>query len=158
MLLLLATAGAQTATAIVAGQSVGTIRIGGNVDDAIAALGSLFDQEDTASGKFTEYDWPLRPFLIYVEKESGRIAMIIVQLSDIYRTDKGSIAAGSERQTVEAAYGSQGAIEDNPALTRIVYDSSGIGFVLAKRGVMNGRVVIVAVFAPGQWKATTEGL
>ncbi|MBI2972341.1 MAG: hypothetical protein HYY39_00920, partial [Armatimonadetes bacterium] len=53
VLLLLATAGGQTNTTIVAGQSVAGIRIGGNVNDAIAALGSMFDREDTGSGKHT---------------------------------------------------------------------------------------------------------
>lgn len=157
VLLLLATAGAQTNTTIVAGQSVAGIRIGGNVNDAIAALGSMFDREETGSGKYTVYDWPLRPFLVIAEKESGRVVLVSISLADQFRTDKG-IAAGSERQVVETAYGREFEATDAQAATRLIYDAQGITFFVGKFGVMNGRVMQILVFAPGQWKAITEGL
>lgn len=156
-LLLLATVGAQTNTTIVAGQSVAGIRIGGNVNDAIAALGSLFDREDTGSGKFSVYDWPLRPFIVIAEKESGRVVLVSVSLTDQFRTDKG-VTGGSERQAVETAYGREFEAADAQAATRIIYDGQGIAFFVGKFGVMSGRVMQILVFAPGQWKVITEGL
>jgi len=76
--LVLASASAQTNTAIVAGQSIGGVRIGGNINDAIGALGNLFDREEGTSGKYVFYDWPLKPFLIIAEKESGRVVLVAV--------------------------------------------------------------------------------
>lgn len=152
------TAGAQTNTTIVAGQSAAGIRIGGNVNEATSVLGSLFDRTDSQSGKYTVYDWPLRPVGLFAEKESGRIVFIIVALTDAYRTDRGGIAAGSERQAVETAYGREFTTDESQASTSLIYDSLGIAFVIGKNGVMNGRVLWIMVFVPGQWKQITEGL
>lgn len=152
------TAGAQTNTTIVAGQSVAGIRIGGNVNEATSVLGSLFDRADSRSGKYTFYNWPLRPIAIFAEKESGRIVFIIMELTDAYRTDLGSVTAGSERQSVEAAYGREFTSDESQASTALIYDALGIAFVVGKSGVMNGRVLSIVVFVSGQWKQITEGL
>jgi len=156
MALSLATASAQTSAAIVAGQSIGGVRIGGNVNEAIGSLGSLFDREDSTSGKYVFYDWPLKPFLIIAEKESGRVVLVAVAFTDGYRTDKG-IAGGSERQAVVTAYGGEFEAIENQSHTRLVYNPQGIAFFVAKTGVMGGKVYQIVVFLPGQWKEVTEG-
>ena len=153
--LLAAPASAQVST-VVAGQSVAGIRIGGNVNDAISVLGALFEKQDTNSGKYTIYDWPLRPLLVIAEKESGRVVLVLVAFTDLYRTDRG-IAGGSERQAVESAYGRDFASTESQSSIRIVYDSLGIAFDVAKVGVMSGRVVQIFVFVPGQWQQIIEG-
>ena len=157
LLLLAAAAGGQTGTTIVAGQSVAGVRIGSDVREAISALGNLFDREDSASGKFTLYDWPLKPVLVIAEKESGRVVLISISFSDQFRTDKG-ISGGSERQAVEAAYGREFETSEGQAMTRIIYDAQGIAFFVGRSGIMNGRVLQILVFTPGQWKSITEGL
>lgn len=152
MALLAAPAQAQ-ATTVVAGQAAAGVRIGGNVDEAISILGSLFEKQD--SGKYAIYDWPLRPLLLIAEKESGKVVLVLIAFTDLYRTDRG-IAGGSERQAVESAYGRDYAATENQGSTRLVYDSMGIAFDIAKAGIMSGRVVQIFVFMPGLWKAITE--
>lgn len=153
--LLAAPAWAQVST-VVAGQAVAGIRIGGNVTDAISALGALFEKQDTDSGKYTIYDWPLRPLLVIAEKDSGRVVLVLIAFTDLYRTDRG-ITGGSERPAVESAYGREFASTESQSSIRLVYDSLGIAFDIAKAGVMSGRVVQIFVFMPGLWKQITEG-
>ncbi|MDQ7843093.1 MAG: hypothetical protein QN141_01975 [Armatimonadota bacterium] len=149
---------AQANTTISAGVHVAGVRIGGVASEAIAAFGSLYNQADSRSGKYTLYEWPLRPFVVITEKESGRIVLCVIVLSDLYRTDKGNITGGSERAAVEAAYGREFTTEEDESSTTLVYDGQGIAFDIGKRGAMSGRVVQIVVFVPGQWKAITQGL
>lgn len=153
-----AAAQAPANTTIAAGQQMAGVRVGANISDAIGAFGTLYDQEDSNSGKYTIYDWPLRPFAVFAEKESGRIVLIIAAYSDVYRTDKGNITGGSERAAAEAAYGSEFEASDGQSVVRLIYDAQGITFNVAKQGAMSGRVVQIIVFLPGQWKAITDGL
>lgn len=157
ILVVTASAWAQTNTAIIAGQSLAGVRIGGSANDAISLWGTLYDRSDSDSGKYALYDWPLRPFTVVADKESGRIVLIGVALTDTYRTDRGGITGGAERQVVETAYGSGATVTEGQASTLLVYDSMGIAFFLGKTGVLNGRVFQIVVFTPGQWKAITEG-
>lgn len=159
-MLLVVPAAAQTPadTSIVAGQRMAGVRLGANINEAIGIFGALYDREDSNSGKYSIYDWPLRPFAIIAEKESGRIVLIICAFTDTYRTDKGSITGGSERSAVEAAYGGEFQSDDGQAVVRLVYDTQGITFNVGKQGAMSGRVVQIIVYTPGQWKAITEGL
>ena len=150
-------AAAQTGASIVAGQSVGGLRIGASVSDVIAALGSLYESEDSESGKYTLYDWPLKPFAVAVEKESGTVVLILVGFSDAYRTDK-DIAGGSDRQAVETAYGREYTSSDGGRSTRLIYDGLGIAFDLGRSGSLVSRVTQIFVFVPGQWKAIMDGL
>ena len=145
-------------TGIVAGQHIGGVRVGAPAADAVAAFGSIYNQVDSRSGKYTLYEWPLRPFVAVAEKESGRIVLLVVVLSDLYRTDKGGITGGSERAAVEAAYGAEFTTEEDQSSVTLVYDPQGIAFDIGKVGAMAGRVVQIIVFVPGQWKAITEGL
>lgn len=149
---------AQGAGTIVAGQQIGGVRIGGSVTDAVSVAGSLYNQVDSKSGKYTLYEWPLRPFIMIAEKESGRIVLVVVTLSDAYQTDKGSVTGGSERAAVEAAYGREFTAEEDETSTTMVYDPQGIAFDVGKRGAMSGRVTQIIVFTPGRWKAITESL
>lgn len=146
---------AQVSTTIVAGQSVGALRIGAPISEAISLLGDLYEQEDSESGKFTSYDWPLTPFFLIAEKESGRIVLISVWRTNAYRTDRG-IAGGSRRDEVTRAYGNEFQTEEGENLTGLVFDRMGIAFFLGKRGVLTDRVVEIVVFAPGRWKEITE--
>lgn len=148
---------AQTNTTIIAGQSIGGIRIGANVNDAMAELGTLVDRTDARSGKYTIYDWPLRPHLVIAEKESGRVVLVLVALTELYRTDKG-ITAGSERAAVESAYGREFTTEDDEGSVSLIYDPQGITFEVGKVRSMSGRVLSIIVYAPGTWKTVTEGL
>ena len=157
LVVLTAPAAAQTNTAIVAGQSIGNIRIGGNANDAVAELGTLVDRSDARDGKHTVYDWPLRPHLLVAEKDSGRIVLILVAFSDIYRTDKG-ITAGSERSAVESAYGREFTTEDDEGSVTLIYDGLGIAFEVGKIRSLSGRVMAIIVFAPGTWKQITDAL
>lgn len=155
--LLVVPAAAQTTnTAVVAGQSVGTVRIGGNISDAVAAFGVLYDRDD--ADKYHLYDWPLRPFFVIAEKEGGKIVLILIHLSDAYKTDKGSITAGTERASVEVAYGKEFAPDEDDRSLTMIYDPQGIAFDIAKSGVMSGRVARIIVFVPGQWKQITGGI
>src|SRR5947208_16748914 len=96
-------AAAQTGSNIIAGQSAGVLRIGTSVSDVIAALGSLYESEDSESGKYTLYDWPLKPFAVAVDKESNRVVLVLVGFSDVFSTDKG-FAGRSEVAAVETGY------------------------------------------------------
>jgi len=96
--------------------------------------------------------------VVVTEKESGRIVLCVIVLSDVYRTDRGNITGGSERAAVEAAYGAGFTTEEDESSTTLVYDGQGIAFDIGKRGAMSGRVVQIVVFVPGQWKAITGGL
>ncbi len=149
-------AAAQVSPVIVAGQVAGGIRVGGSVDDAVRLLGDLYDKTDRE--KYSIYDWPLRPFLLIAERETGKIVFVLVQLSDAYRTDKGDLTGGSERAAVEAAYGSEFTTDEDQRSVTLIYDSLGIAFDIGKFGVMRGRVMAIMVFVPGQWKAIVEGL
>lgn len=157
VVVLVAPATAQTNTIIVAGQSIGGVRIGGNVNDAMGELGTIVDRVDSRSGKHTVYDWPLRPHLVIAEKDTGRIVLILVAFSDAYRTDKG-VTAGSERGAVESAYGREFTTEDDEGSVTLIYDSLGISFEVGKLRSLSGRVLAIIVYAPGTWKAVTEGL
>ncbi|HXF81630.1 MAG TPA: hypothetical protein VNN19_02605 [bacterium] len=156
--LLAGPASAQTSATIVAGQQIGGVRLGASVADAAAVLGNLYDSADADSGKYTFHLWPLRSFLVITEKESGRIVLVVVNLSDAYRTDKGNITGGSERSAVEAAYGREYTTEDDASTTTVIFDAQGIAFDIGKRGALSGRVTQIIVFTPGQWKTITAGL
>jgi len=161
LLVLAALAGsvlAQANTSIVAGQHVAGVRLGGSANDAISAFGNLYNQAESRSGKYTLYEWPLRPFVVIAEKESGRIVLCVIVLSDTYRTDRGNLAGGSERAAVEAAYGTEFTTEEDESSVTMIYDAQGIAFDIGKRGAMSGRVLQIVVFVPGQWKAITGGL
>ena len=147
-----------TSTAIVAGQHVGGIRVGGNATDAVSAFGSLYNRAESRSGKFALYEWPLRPFVVIAEKESGKIVLLVVVLNDTYRTDRGSVTGGTERATVESAYGREFTTEEDQTSITLIYDPQGIAFDIGKVGALSGRVVQIIVFVPGQWKAITDGL
>src|SRR5436309_14303926 len=82
-------AAAQTGSNIVAGQSTGGLRIGTSVSDVIASLGSLYESEDSESGKYTLYDWPIKRFAVVVERESGRVVLVLAGLTDRFRSEKG---------------------------------------------------------------------
>lgn len=155
--LLAAPASAQTSGTIVAGQSVAGVRIGSNANDAISVFGNLVDQGDSRSGKYVIYNWPLRPVLLVAEKESSRIVFVVVSSTDSFRTDRG-VTGGSERAAVEAAYGRDFTVDDDQSSTTLIYDAQGIAFDIGKRGVMDGRVVSIFIFVPGQWKQITEAL
>ncbi len=148
----------QTSSNIVAGQQVAGVRVGGNVNDALTALGSLYNRADSRSGKYSLYEWPLRPFVVIAEKESGRVVLVVVVLNDTYRTDKGSVTGGSERAAVEATYGKEFTTDEDQSSITLIYDTQGIAFDIGKVGVMAGRVTQIVVFTAGQWKAITEGL
>ncbi len=140
---------------IVPGQGAGGIRLGQTVDEAIAVLGGLVDKSER--GSYMVYDWPLKPLLVIAEKESGRIVLVLVQLSDAYRTDH-SITAGSDRTAVEKEYGKGFFADENQRSTTLIYDELGIAFDIGKLGVMQGRVTSIFVFTPGQWKKITAEL
>jgi len=150
-------AAAQTGSNIIAGQSAGSLRIGTSVSDVIAALGSLYESEDSESGKYTLYDWPLKPFAVAVDKESNRVVLVLVGFTDAFSTDKG-IAGGSERQAVETAYGKEYTASEGSRSTRIIYDDLGIAFDLGRSGALSSKVTQIFIFVPGQWKAIMEGL
>ncbi len=156
LILLAVPVSAQTQTSmIVPGQGVGGVRIGGPVNDAIAVLGDLYDKTDR--GTYSVYDWPLKPLLVIAEKESGKVVLVLVQLSDSFRTDT-AITGGSNRQAVESAYGREFVADENQRSTTIVYDGLGIAFDIGKLGVMSDRVMSIFVFLPGQWKQITGTL
>jgi hypothetical protein len=141
---------------IVAGGSAGGVRLGADVAEAVSVLGSVFDQSDR--DKFSVYDWPLKPFLVVTDRESGKIVLVLIQLSEVYKTDKGSLTAGSDRTVVEATYGKEFTTDEDRRTTTLVYDPLGIAFDIGKNGVMTGRVVSIIVFMPGQWKTITASL
>ncbi len=144
-----------TADNIVPGQGVGGIRLGGTVTDALTVLGELVDKSER--GSYVIYDWPLRPLLLIAEKESGRVVLVLIQLSDAYRTEH-AITAGSDRSAVEKAYGKGSFSDENQRSTTIIYDELGIAFDIGKLGVMQDRVTSIFVFMPGQWKKITAEL
>jgi len=145
-------------TTIVAGQSVAGIRIGGTVADAVSALGSFYEKADTKSGKYTAHAWALRPVLLLTDKESAKIVFIITVNTDSYRTDRGSITGGTERATVEGAYGREFTTDEEGASVTLIYDALGIAFDIDKGGALQGRVSQISVFTPGQWKTIIGSL
>jgi hypothetical protein len=147
---------ADNGAAIVAGQSAAGIRIGSSVDDAIAVLGKMYDKDDI--DKYAIYDWPLKPFLVIAEKEASKVVLILVQLNDSYKTDKGDISAGSDQASVEAVYGKEFTPDEDSRSLTMIYDALGIAFDIGKSGVMSGRVSRIIIFVPGQWKQITGGL
>lgn len=155
IMLLAVPASAQDGSNIVPGQEVAGIRLGGPVNEAIAMLGDLVDK--TERGSYVLYDWPLRPLLVIAEKSSGKIVLVLVQLTDAYRTEH-AITAGSDRQAVEKAYGKEFISDENQRSTTLVYDGLGIAFDIGKLGVMSDRVTSIFVFLPGQWKKITGEL
>ncbi len=149
-------ASAQNGSHIIAGQAAGGVRVGGTVADAIGVLGSVYDRSDR--DKFTVLDWPLKPFLLIAEKESTKIVLVLIQLSDAYKTDKGGVTAGTERSMVEEIYGKEFATDEDQRTFTLIYDPQGIAFDIGKSGVMSGKVMSIIIFAPGQWKTITENL
>ena len=149
-------AAAQNGTTVVAGQSAAGVRLGVQINDALAILGPVNDKTDRE--KYSLYDWPLKPFLVVAEKESGKVVLVLIQLSDAYKTDKGGLSAGSDRELVEATYGKEYATDEDQRTITMVYDAQGIAFDVGKSGVLTGRVMSIIVFMPGQWKAITENL
>ncbi len=149
-------AAAQNGSTVVAGQSAAGVRVGAHINDALIVLGPVSDKTDRE--KYSVYDWPLKPFLVVAEKESGKVVLVLIQLSDAYKTDKGGLTGGSDRELVEAAYGKEYATDEDQRTTTLIYDAQGIAFDIGKSGVMMGRVMSIIVFVPGQWKAITENL
>jgi len=146
---------AQTTDGIVPGQGAGGIRLGSTVDEAMTVLGSLVDKSER--GSYVVYDWPLKPLLVIAEKESGKIVLVLIQLSDAYQTDH-AITAGSDRLAVEKEYGKGFFADENQRSTTLIYDEIGIAFDIGKLGVMQDRVTSIFVFMPGQWKKITADL
>ncbi len=155
MMLLAAPAGAQIGASIIPGQAVGPIKIGGQVSEAVTMLGDLVDK--TERGSYVLYDWPLKPLLVIAEKDSGKIVLVLIQLSDTYLTEH-AITGGSDRVAVEKTYGKEFTTDENQRSTTLVYDGLGIAFDIGKLGVMSERVTSIFVFLPGQWKKITGDL
>lgn len=151
-------AGQTAGTTIVAGQAAAGARIGGSVEEAASALGTFYEKADTKSGKYTAYAWALRPVLALTDKESGKIVFIIVVNTDSYRTDRGSITGGTERASVESAYGREFTTDEEGSSVTLIYDALGIAFDIDKAGPLQGRVSQISVFTPGRWKAIIDGL
>ena len=151
-------AGQTTGAAIVAGQSAAGVRIGGTVDDAVSALGGFYEKADTKSGKYTAHAWALRPVLLLADKESSKVVFIIVVNTDSYRTDRGGITGGTERATVESAYGRDFTTDEEGGSVTLIYDALGIAFDIDKAGALQGRVSQISVFTPGQWKTIIGSL
>src|SRR5574341_1089301 len=95
-------AAAQNGSTVVAGQAAAGVKVGAHINDALIVLGPVNDKTDRA--KYSVYDWPLKPFLVVAEKESGKVVLVLIQLRDAYKTYKGGLTGGSDRQRVEAAY------------------------------------------------------
>ena len=150
-------AAADPGSSIVAGKVAGEIQLGASVGDVIATLGGLYESEDSESGKYTLYDWPLKPFAVAVDKESGHVVLVLVGFTDAFHTDKG-IAGGSERQAVESAYGKEYTSSEGNRSTRLIYDDLGIAFDLGRSGALSSKVTQIFIFVPGQWKAIMDGL
>src|SRR3989442_7160469 len=85
-------------------------------------LGSVVNQSDRE--KYTLYDWPFKPFLVIAEKDTGKVVLVLIQLSEQYKTDKGGITGGSDRTIVEGSYGKEVATDEGRTLT-MIYDSFG---------------------------------
>ncbi len=149
-------ASAQSGANIIAGQTAGGVRVGGTITDAIGILGSVYDRSDRE--KYSVIDWPLKPFLLIAEKESSKIVLVLIQLSDAYKTDKGGVTGGTDREVAEAMYGSEFTTDEDQRTFTLIYDPQGIAFDIGKTGVMRGRVMSIIVFLPGQWKAITDNL
>ena len=146
---------AQSGGAVVAGQAAGGIRVGQGIQDAMGLLGSVVNQSERE--KYVIYDWPFKPFLVVAEKDTGKVVLVLIQLSEQYRTDKGGITGGSDRTIVEDSYGKEFATDEGRTLT-MIYDPLGIAFDIGKSGVLSGKVMSIIVFVPGQWKAITASL
>ena len=151
-------AGQTPGVTIVAGQSAAGVRIGGNLNEAVSTLGSFYEKADTKSGKYTAHAWALRPVLLLTDKESRKIVLIIIVNTDSYRTDRGSITGGTERATVESAYGREFTTDEEGSSVTLIYDAMGIAFDIDKGGVLQGRVSQISVFTPGQWKTIIGSL
>ncbi len=149
-------AAAQNGTTVVAGQSAAGVRLGAHINDALTLLGPVNDKADRE--KYSVYDWPLKPFLVIAEKESGKVVLVLIQLNDTYKTDKGGLTGGSDREMVEATYGKEYTADEDQRTITLIYDAQGIAFDIGKNGVMMGRVMSIIVFVPGQWKAITDNL
>ncbi len=147
---------AENGTVVVAGQAAGGIRVGGDVNDAMGILGPVLNRSER--DKYAVYDWPFKPFLVVAEKENGKVVLVLIQLSDLYMTDKGNVTGGSDRALVEAAYGKEFATDDGQRTLTMVYDPLGIAFDIGKSGVLSGKVMSIIVFVPNQWKAITGSL
>ncbi len=144
-----------TAEVVVPGQAVGGIRLGGTITEAMTVLGGLVDKSER--GGYVVYDWPLRPLLVIAEKETDKIVLVLVQLSDAYRTEH-AITGGSDRVAVEKVYGKGFSADENQRSITLVYDELGIAFDIGKLGIMQDRVTSIFVFMPGQWKKITAEL
>ncbi len=149
-------AAAQSAATVIAGQAAAGVRLGAHINDALVVLGPVNDKTDRE--KYSVYDWPLKPFLVVAEKESGKVVLVLIQLSDTYKTDKGGLTGGSDRELVEATYGKEYATDEDQRTITLIYDAVGIAFDVGKTGVLMGRVMSIIVFMPGQWKAITDNL
>jgi hypothetical protein len=148
-------AAAESGAAVVAGQSAGGISLGTDVNDAMGLLGSVVNRSERE--KYTLYDWPFKPFLVIAEKESGKVVLVLIQLSEQYKTDKGGITGGTDKALVEDSYGKEFFTDEGRTLT-MIYDPLGIAFDIGKSGVLSGKVMSIIVFVPGQWKAITASL
>lgn len=149
-------AAAQNGSTVVAGESAGGVRLGALINDVLTVLGPVNDKADRE--KYSVYDWPLKPFLVIAEKESGKVVLVLIQLSDTFKTNKGGLTGGSDREMVEATYGKEYSTNEDQRTITLIYDAQGIAFDIGKNGVMMGRVMSIIVFVPGQWKSITENL
>lgn len=146
---------AQTSDGVVAGESAGGIRLGSDVNEAMGVLGPVVNKSER--DKYALYDWPFKPFLVIADKENGKVVLVLIQLSERYRTDKGAITGGSDRKIVEDSYGKEFATDEGRTLT-MIYDPLGIAFDIGKSGVLEGKVMSIIVFVPGRWKEITTSL
>lgn len=155
MALFVLSAAAQSGGAVIAGQSAGGISLGRDINAAMGFLGPIVNRSDRE--KYALYDWPFKPFLVIAEKDSGKVVLVLIQLSELYRTDKGGITGGSDQAIIEDSYGKEFAVDEGRTLT-MIYDSQGIAFDIGKSGVLTGKVMSIIVFVPSQWKAITTDL
>lgn len=153
---ILAAAAAAQGAPVVPGQAIGDLRLGQDVDGVLTSLGPLHSQDTLANNLLTGYYWPLRRLGAIAEKSSHRIVALVVSLDDTYKTDKG-ITAGSDLETVRAAYGQEDAVDSHPDDETLVYDKLGVAFVVDKSGALGSRVSIMFVFNPGRYREIFMG-
>ena len=148
----LAVPGWAQGSAVIPGKAVGEYQLGQALDPLVSTLGPLHSSDDMPSGTMTGYYWPLKRIGVIAQKDSKRIVALVVSLDDTYRTDRG-VAIGADIGAVHAAYGKEDSIDEHQDDQTYVYNKLGIAFVVDSGGVLDQRISLMYVFAPGQYNS-----
>jgi hypothetical protein len=134
---------------IVPGRSIGVFRLGDPLETVSEALGPPSPPALLPQAMLSYY-WPSRHLGVMVDVVTSKIVALIGSSDVDYRTAKG-VGIGSGAEEVQSAFGRRSGIDNGDGTLVLVYDHTGVAFVVTRAVSLHDHVSTILVFGPGEY-------